>query len=136
MKLGLLPIIACLSLPLLLLTVVLWVDSYSHGTFAERYTEMTIDDYPKGAPVGFFMAHKTGYLRGQIFIAKGIVTMFRQPLGWQINRDRGSEFPTAADDWSFFGFVKGRNAAGYTYAIPHWILALIFAIAPTIWFLK
>ena len=117
---------AVLSLLLLMVTVGLWVD----GCSSASYIGTAFTDYDSSS---FALVSFNGRIICHVDVGKD-----GQPFADLILGRQSSDIQSSLD-WSIlgFGFYKNDNPKRWDLgmAFPHWFLALILAILPTIWFI-
>ena len=125
-------ITSALSLLLLLATVGLWVDSQWYGrTFSSATTSTKF------------------YVDSRVGVCSINVTMYESPIELDSGLDAYEiaklAHPEPIEGWldayqAGFGYAWDKKIADgiivFKVLFPHWFLALIFAILPTIWFIK
>ena len=129
-----------LSLLLMLGVVGLWVDGYFNSTLL-AYTSQKSVSFSASSGIGTLLLTRTG--------APGKSAIFLKVPGWLAIRDslKGRVAIGKYMDVEIIGFgiswgTKMQASFPFQYdgvhqaSVPHWFLALIFAIAPAIWFMR
>ena len=120
------------SLLLMLATVGLWVSSYLHSHIIQ-YTTQETSIFTNCWDGRSLIGHLNLSAKGKADLSKG----------WELTEtvSATNRLADTLTEWRFGDFGMGWNIPAYygsmnTILFPHWFLALIFAILPTVWLIK